>query len=73
MIVPKENHDGLKELVIRDMPDVMGALVMSALTDSNIHSLTYLILSNNASWWKDNTLFNQLLPFLSQQKHLKKF
>ena len=51
----------------------MGVSVMSALAKSNIHSLTWLDLSENKSWWKNSTVFNQLLPFLSQQTQLKKF
>ncbi len=55
------------------MPPEMGYPVMSALTDSTTHSLYYLLLNSNASWWKDNTLFNHLITFLSQLTQLKEF
>ncbi len=51
----------------------MGVSVMSALTSNTIHSLDYLNLSDNLSWWEDDTLFNHLITFLSQQTQRKGF
>ncbi len=46
---------------------------MPALTSNTIHSLDGLSLDGNRSWWEDNTLFNHLITFLSQQTQLKEF
>ena len=51
----------------------MGVSVMSDLTISNTHSINHLNLGWNDSWWKNNTLFKQLITCLSQQTQLEYF
>ncbi len=72
-MLSRENFVRLQSLEIYNMHFVVGLPVMSALTSNTIHSLDYLGLGVNRSWWKDNTLFNHLITFLSQQKRLETF
>ena len=69
----REHPNGFKEITMSMLPKAIGGSVMSQLANSDINSLPQLNLNEIDTWWKDSSLFHQVLPFLTKQSQLTQF
>ena len=63
----REDSSGLISLFLDEMMGFMRRPVLDYCTGiSNINSLKGLSFYGNSRWWRDDSVFNQLIAFLSR-------